>query len=356
MKKIILVGAARPNFMKIAPLLWASERYADKFEIVLVHTGQHYDYEMSSSFFYDLNIRKPDYFLNSGSGSHAEQTGKVMVEFEKVCLKEKPDIVMVVGDVNSTLACSVTAKKLNADIAHLEAGLRSGDMTMPEEINRIVTDSISDWFFVSEQSGVDNLILEGKKERVYMVGNIMIDTLKYKLEKIKGEDLEPGEPFAVITLHRPSNVDIKERLKGILQAVYEISKDMKVFFPLHPRTEKNLVKYGLKDKLKGSRVELMPPMSYTDFLKLWKNAKLVLTDSGGIQEETTFLGIPCFTLRQNTERPVTVSEGTNIIVGNKKDNILKEYQKFKAGKIKTGKIPENWDGKTAYRVLDCLLK
>jgi len=378
--KILLVAGARPNFMKIAPLvhqlksLQAGKPTSEKMiSYKLIHTGQHYDYEMSKVFFEELDIPEPDYFLGAGSGSHAEQTAKVMVEFEKVCMKEKPDVVVVVGDVNSTLACSVTAKKLNIKVAHVEAGLRSGDMTMPEEINRIVTDSMSDYLFVSEKSGIRNLKKEGKnKKKIFFVGNIMIDTLYYGLKKLtsyqagkreKQQDIKrasrqadkpASQKYAVVTLHRPSNVDDKDKLSDILSALKEISRDMTIYFPIHPRTEKNIRRFNLRSILKDSNMKTMAPLSYIDFLSLWKDAALVLTDSGGIQEETTVLGIPCFTIRENTERPITIEQGTNTLVGTKGRGILEAYRKFKKGGGKKGRIPKLWDGKTAKRIINIL--
>lgn len=373
--KLILVAGARPNFMKIAPLIHRlGAKDAGPLTWRLVHTGQHYDYEMSRVFFEDLDMPEPDYFLDVGSGSHAVQTAGVMVEFEKVCLEERPDVVVVVGDVNSTLACSITAKKLNLKVAHVEAGLRSGDMTMPEEINRIVTDAISDYLFVSEKSGMDNLRREGKgEERIFFVGNIMIDTLHYCLNKLnagyKAQGAEPEKndakrpiscplpragSYAVVTLHRPSNVDDKGTLKGILAALREISKDMDIYFPIHPRTKKNMDEFGLNYLIEVSNIKVMPPQSYLDFLALWKDATIVLTDSGGIQEETTALGIPCFTMRENTERPVTIEEGTNILVGTRGEKVIEEYRKFRAGRFKKSKIPELWDGRTSQRIIEIL--
>jgi len=400
--KILLVAGARPNFMKIAPLVhelnaqrkgtwWKRKLRAKSYELSwkIVHTGQHYDYEMSKVFFDELDIPEPDYFLGAGSGTHAEQTAKIMTVFEMVCVQEKPDVVVVVGDVNSTLACSVTAKKLDIKVAHVEAGLRSFDMTMPEEINRIVTDSISDYLFISEKSGIRNLKREGKSKRqMYFVGNIMIDTLFYGLQKIKNargkghgarskeqraKSREQGalhaprsmplapssklhaDEYAVVTLHRPSNVDDKEKLKDILLALQKISEDMDIYFPIHPRTEKNISNFKLNNIVENSGIKVVPPMSYFEFLNLWKDASLVLTDSGGIQEETTVLGIPCFTIRDNTERPITIKQGTNTLVGTTGKGILKAYKKFKKGKRKKGKVPKFWDGKTAERIIKVLL-
>ena len=382
--KIIIVAGARPNFMKIAPIVRALRArndeliifnsklvkneaatvYNSKFDWKIIHTGQHYDYEMSQAFFEELEIPKPDYFLNVGSSSHAEQTAKVMVEFEKACNVEKPDVVLVVGDVNSTLACSITAKKLNIKVAHVEAGLRSGDMTMPEEINRIVTDSISDYLFVTEKSGIENLAREGRSKDVFFVGNVMIDTLFFQLNKLKkgykvqGVRKENGEGnggYAVVTLHRPSNVDDKETLCGIMEALMRISEDMPVIFPAHPRTKKNIETFGLMGRINASGIEMLPPLPYMAFLRLWKDASLVLTDSGGLQEETTALGVPCFTIRENTERPVTIDEGTNILVCTTKQGILSEYEAFRNGASKKGRVPELWDGKAAIRIVETIL-
>lgn len=368
--KIFLVAGARPNFMKIAPLVRELENkgsaIVSAIEWKLVHTGQHYDYEMSKVFFKDFELPMPDYFLEVGSGSHAEQTAKVITEFEKICIKDMPDIVVVVGDINSTMACSITAKKLHIKVAHVEAGLRSGDMSMPEEINRIVTDSISDYLFVTERSGIENLQIEGKKEdQIFFVGNIMIDTLNYSLEKLKDQDANNPKSFnhrntnnssyAVVTLHRPSNVDNEEKLRDILSALSEISKVMNLYFPIHPRTKKNIEKFNLNSLVEDSNITTMPPMPYLEFLALWKDASLVLTDSGGIQEETTALGIPCFTVRENTERPITIEEGTNVLVGTTGKGILNAFNGFKMRKKKECKVPELWDGKTAKRIIRHLL-
>ncbi len=355
--KIIMVAGARPNFMKIAPLVHKLMRDRNGTEWKLVHTGQHYDYTMSKTFFDDFDMPAPDYFMNVGSGSHAEQTAKIMVEFEKLCRSEAPDIVIVVGDVNSTLACSITAKKLGIKVAHIEAGLRSGDISMPEEINRIVTDSISDYLFVTEKSGMVNLLKEGKNEgQLFFVGNIMIDTLCYGIKKLAGLQAEkPAGKYAVVTLHRPSNVDDKHKLKDILSALVEVSKDMPVYFPVHPRTKKNVEGFNLNYLFENTDISMLPPLSYLEFLNLWKDAELVLTDSGGLQEETTALGVPCFTLRENTERPITVEEGTNTLTGTTGDGILTAYNNFKQGVRKEGKIPELWDGMVAERIINGLL-
>jgi UDP-N-acetylglucosamine 2-epimerase (non-hydrolysing) len=364
--KIFFVAGARPNFMKIAPLVRELERNSGGSVWKIIHTGQHYDYEMSKTFFNDFEIPAPDHFLNVGSGSHANQTAKIMTSFEDVCLKEKPDIVVVVGDVNSTLACSITSKKIGMQIAHVEAGLRSGDMSMPEEINRIVTDAISDYLFVTEKSGIENLRREGKREeQIYFVGNIMIDTLHYGLEKLKKLTFEKidkfkgqitkNAPYAVVTLHRPSNVDNPLKFRDILKALVKISGDMPIFFPMHPRTNQNIKKFALNGLLEGTNIQVSPPLSYLEFLALWKDSAIVLTDSGGIQEETTALGVPCFTIRDNTERPITIEEGTNVLVGTTGEKILNAYEEFKKGKKKNGRIPELWDGKTSIRIIRHLL-
>jgi UDP-N-acetylglucosamine 2-epimerase (non-hydrolysing) len=346
--------------MKIAPLVHEIRaRYRRKIRCRVVHTGQHYDYRMSEVFFRDLSMPAPDYYLGAGSGTHARQTAKIMIEFEKICAKERPDLVAVVGDVNSTLACSVTAKKMNIRVAHIEAGLRSFDRTMPEEINRIVTDALSDLLFVTERSAMENLRREGKKKsQIFFVGNVMIDSLFHCLRKIRAEGRggRRSSPFAVLTLHRPSNVDVRDTLGQILKAVREISFDMPVYFPIHPRTAKNVERFGFGRLVDPDRIKVTPPLSYLDFLRLWSRACLVLTDSGGIQEETTALGIPCFTIRENTERPITVSVGTNTLVGTTAGGILRAYARFKNGRIKKGSIPELWDGRAAQRILRNLVR
>ncbi len=354
--KILLVAGARPNFMKIAPLVHEL-RNRSEVHWRVVHTGQHYDDEMSKVFFKDFDLNEPDYFLNVGSGTHAEQTAKVMIEFEKVCMSENPDVVVVVGDVNSTLACSITAKKLMIRVAHVEAGLRSDDISMPEEVNRIVTDSISDYLFVTERSAIKNLKKEGKKDKsIFFVGNIMIDTLHYGLRRLVPRIREDfPNRYGVLTLHRPSNVDDHRKLEDIMSAIKQISQDMKIYFPIHPRTKKNIEKFKINTLNDCSNIELMSPLSYFDFLNLWKDAALVLTDSGGIQEETTALGIPCFTIRDNTERPVTFKEGTNRLVGTTRDNIMKAYYEFKKNGTVTGKLPDCWDGKTSERIINILV-
>ncbi|MBN1931065.1 MAG: UDP-N-acetylglucosamine 2-epimerase (non-hydrolyzing) [Desulfobacterales bacterium] len=359
--KIINVVGARPNFMKIAPIIEAMNQYPDKIEHLLVHTGQHYDAQMSKAFFDDLGIPKPDIDLGVGSGTHAEQTARIMVEFEKVCLKEKPDLVIVVGDVNSTMACTITAKKLNIKVAHVEAGLRSRDMTMPEEINRLCTDVLCDYLFTTDHFANENLKAEGvPEEKIFFVGNVMIDTLlKHKemaktLSLMNHWDLTPKR-YATMTLHRPSNVDDRVTLQGILEALTEISRKIPILFPIHPRTRNRVKDFGLEHyfsngkKVKG--IWTTEPLGYLEFLHLNMNAKMVLTDSGGLQEETTVLGIPCITLRENTERPITCEVGTNAIVGNNKDKILFAAQKVLQSDNYQAKIPEKWDGKAAERIV-----
>ena len=360
--KILLVAGARPNFMKIAPLVRQLKgRRGCKYKII--HTGQHYDEEMSQVFFDELEIPAPDYHLNAGSGSHAEQTAKIMTAFERVCADERPEVVVVVGDVNSTLACSITAKKMGIAVAHVEAGLRSGDWSMPEEINRVVTDSISDYLFVTEKSGRANLLKEGKRpESIFFVGHVMVDNLLHMKRRLDGEETAQSEVaalkvrlgvgrYAFLTLHRPANVDDPETFAGIVSALNEIARDLPILFPVHPRTRNQLGRNGLRF---SESVFLLPPLGFRDALYLWKDAALVLTDSGGLQEETTALGIPCFTIRENTERPVTIEEGTNTLVGVRPEGILAAFSDFRAGRVKKGRVPELWDGCAAARILDVL--
>lgn len=359
-KLIHLVAGARPNFMKIAPIVRALQARADRFDYRIVHTGQHYDRDMSDVFFEELGIPKPAYHLECGGGSHAEQTAKIMVAFEKICLESDPhpDCVLVVGDVNSTLACSIVAKKLHIPVAHVEAGLRSGDMAMPEEINRLVTDSISDWFFCTEPAGVANLQREGKSANaIFDVGHVMVDNLLYQAEQLSRADTSGFESegikrklgrYGVMTLHRPSNVDDEATLRGLAGALKTIAQDMPLVFPVHPRTRGNLERFGLD---LGPNIHLTKPLSYMEFLNLWKDAALIMTDSGGLQEETTALGIPCLTLRENTERPVTCNEGTNTLVGTDPARILAEAAKVIAGQGKQGRRPALWDGNAAQRIV-----
>ncbi len=355
MLKLLAVVGARPNFIKIAPLMWQIRRRRDVVPY-LVHTGQHYDQKMSQLFFDELRIPRPDADLGVGSGSHAQQTAEVMRRFEPVLLEQRPDVVVVVGDVNSTLACALTAVKLGIPVAHVESGLRSFDRSMPEEINRIVTDAISQWLFVSEPSGVVNLRNEGiPEDRIHFVGNVMIDALLASRERIEAsralEDLAlKDRGYAVLTLHRPSNVDDPETFSRIWEAIEQVQRRLPVVFPVHPRTRKIL-----SERPGASLPNLRPtdPLGYLDFMKLVSRSRLVLTDSGGVQEETTVLGVPCLTMRNNTERPVTVEVGTNVLVGMDPRKI-KECALRSLETPGTGRVPELWDGRTASRILDTL--
>ena len=362
MLKIINVVGARPNFMKVAPLVEAMKRQSAQFTPLVVHTGQHYDSLMSDLFFRDLDLPTPDVYLGVGSASHAAQTAAVMERFEPVVIREKPDWVLVVGDVNSTLACALVCVKLGVKVAHVEAGLRSGDRTMPEEINRLLTDQIADLLFTPSPDADANLLAEGiPKGRIRFVGNIMIDSLYKHLERARQSRVREqfgltDSPYAVLTLHRPSNVDDPEVLGRILQALENIVAKIPIIFPVHPRTRKMLTEFGLAERIeKAKGLRLMEPLGFLDFLALYSNARLVLTDSGGLQEETTVLGIPCLTLRENTERPVTVEVGTNIIVGTDPDKIATHaFAALNGTGNKTGHIPQLWDGHTAERILASL--
>jgi UDP-N-acetylglucosamine 2-epimerase (non-hydrolysing) len=363
MIKILNIVGARPNFMKMAPIISAirnsASRGSGKIAQVLVHTGQHYDETMSASFFRDLAMPPPDINLEIGSGTHAEQTAKVMLAFEPVLITQKPDWVVVVGDVNSTLACALTAAKLNVKVAHVEAGLRSFDRTMPEEINRLLTDQIADLLLTPSTDADANLLREGiTKEKIVRVGNVMIDTLFSQLEKAQSSVILsslslPPRSFAVLTLHRPANVDDAVTLRKIFAALEQISFELPVIFPSHPRTQLRLREFGIKPP---PRLKLIEPLGYSDFLKLWSNARLVLTDSGGLQEETSALGIPCLTLRDNTERPITVEQGTNRVVGREPERILAAAMEvLAADQTRPARIPELWDGHAAERIVEALL-
>jgi UDP-N-acetylglucosamine 2-epimerase (non-hydrolysing) len=360
--KILNVVGARPNFMKIAPLMAEYSRH-ENIQAILVHTGQHYDKVMSKLFFRELEIPEPDVNLEVGSASHAVQTAEIMKRFEPILIDHKPDVVVVVGDVNSTIACGLVAVKLGVKLAHVEAGLRSGDRSMPEEINRVLTDSISDLLFCTEQSGVKNLLREGiSPTKIHLVGHVMIDTLLKNKEKANKSNILNlldlnGDKHAVLTLHRPSNVDDPVVFSRILEAIKIIQKDMPVIFPVHPRTRKNLEANSISEHINlipGLR--LTDPLGYLDFLKLMSNAKVVLTDSGGIQEETTILQIPCLTLRENTERPITTKLGTNQIVGTNPKNIIKAYKYAINGSQNKPDRPPFWDGHAAERIVNTLLK
>jgi UDP-N-acetylglucosamine 2-epimerase (non-hydrolysing) len=359
--KTLLVAGARPNFMKIAPVYRAAIKHP-VLVCKIVHTGQHYDHQMSQSFFQDLEIPSPDHFLDAGSGSHATQTAKIMVAFEKVCEEEKPDLVIVVGDVNSTLACSIVAKKLKIAVAHVEAGLRSFDLSMPEEINRMVTDTVSDYFFVTEESGFRNLIREGKSpEQIHLVGNVMVDNLFHQagiLARQSHELLETNRlkdqlhDFAFLTLHRPSNVDDRSKLEEIVSALNVIAQDHAILFPMHPRTRKMADSFSIQF---SENIRILPPLGFRESLNLWKDARVVLTDSGGLQEETTAMGVPCVTIRDNTERPITIEMGTNILAGTTRKGVLDAFKKAIDSGFNVHKKPPLWDGRAAERIWKVLL-
>ena len=355
-KTILHVVGSRPNYMKIAPLMDVLKDNP-RIRQVLVNTGQHYDEAMAKGFIRELSLPMPDRDLEVGSASHAVQTGNVMIRFEQACLEEKPDLVVVVGDVNSTMAATLVATKLHIPVAHVEAGLRSDDRTMPEEINRIVTDRLADLLLTPSPDGNENLEREGvAAEKVHLVGNIMIDTL-YRhqplatLDRVADRVKVKDGQYAVLTLHRPSNVDVLETFKSILSAIATIAAELPVVFPVHPRTQARVKEFGLSDYLKD--VQVTGPLGYIDFLSLTSHAKIVLTDSGGLQEESTALGIPCLTLRENTERPVTVTHGTNRIVGTKTADILAGYRAAMQGDVPKRR-PDLWDGRTARRIADVL--
>ena len=356
MHTIFLVAAARPNFMKVAPLWRALEARPERFRPVLIHTGQHYDKNMSDVFFADLGLPAPDVHLGVGGGTHAQQTAGVMLKFEELCLADRPDLVMVVGDVNATMATAVVAAKLHIPVAHVEAGLRSRDMSMPEEINRLMTDAISDLLFTPSADADENLRGEGvAEERIRLVGNIMIDSLVRSVAKARdlgthgALGLEHGE-YGVVTLHRPANVDDPVNLARILDVLTAVA--VPLVFPVHPRTLAVLEQHDLRSRcgLDGSRLKLVEPLGYYEFLNLVLHAKLVLTDSGGLQEETTYLGIPCLTMRPNTERPVTISQGTNELAT--VETLPGQVEAILAGRWKNGSVPPLWDGATAPRIID----
>lgn len=381
--KIINVVGARPNFMKISPIIRAIDSHNNRIqssirknnsilESKLVHTGQHYDYKMSRVFFEELKIPKPDIHLGVGPGSHAEQTGNVMIEFEKILSKEKPDLVVVVGDVNSTFSCAIAAAKLHISVAHVEAGLRSFDRLMPEEINRVLTDAISDYLFTPSSDADENLLNEGiTEDKIFRVGDVMVDSLLFNLERAKGSTilkdlgLENGSVtnYSLLTMHRPSNVDDRESLSKIVEALKEISKAIPIIFPIHPRTRKQIKHFGFRkhftnisrnnSKITSTKHGLycIEPLGYLDFLKLMSRAKFILTDSGGIQEETTVIGQPCLTLRDTTERPITLTQGTNVLVHNDTQRIIDEASLIMNGKRTNPKCPDLWDGKTAERII-----
>lgn len=360
--KILNIVGARPNLVKIGPLMREMSKRPE-IKPILVHTGQHYDEKLSDVFFRQMGIPRPDINLDVGSGSHASQTAEILRRIEPVLDAQKPDLVLVVGDVNSTIAVSLAAVKLGLSIVHVEAGLRSFDRTMPEEINRILTDALADYMFVTEEDAIGNLLKEGRpRERIYLVGNVMIDALRQFLpiaQKSKiGEQLGLLDgrdflPFAVLTLHRPSNVDSLPTLEKLLGAIDSVAEIVPVIFPVHPRTQQRLTDSGTKHH---PRLRMIPPVGYLDFLCLLERARLVLTDSGGIQEETTALGVPCLTLRENTERPITVTDGTNQLVGQDPAKILSAARQILNGNTKPGRIPPLWDGHAAERIVEILLR
>jgi UDP-N-acetylglucosamine 2-epimerase (non-hydrolysing) len=361
--KFVIVAGARPNFMKIAPIMAAfheRRKNSPRFDVLLVHTGQHYDQKMSDDFFHDLGIPEPDINLGVGSGTHAQQTARVMIAFEEICLQHRPDWAIVVGDVNSTMACAITAKKLGIRVAHVEAGLRSRDMSMPEEINRLCTDVLADLLFTTDPIADENLRREGiPDDRIIFAGNTMIDTLLRHIDRARAlplpEGVEAGK-YAVLTLHRPGNVDDADTLRSICGALAEVAQRIPVVFPAHPRTLGRLREFGILEQFgNGANLHLVSPLSYLPFLGLVSHCRMVLTDSGGIQEETTVLGIPCVTLRPNTERPITCEIGTNILVGNDPARIREAAISVLDGVFREGSIPEKWDGKAAARIVDRLL-
>ena len=366
-RKILCIVGARPNLMKIAPVMAALRAGPSPFNVRLLHTGQHYDSAMNHQFFTTLGIPKPDINLDVGSASHAVQTAEIMRRFEPVLDQEAPDAILVVGDVNSTIACALVAAKKNIKVIHVEAGLRSYDRGMPEEVNRVLTDQISDILFTTERDARDNLMREGiADERIRFVGNVMIDTLKSQLPHampvvetlrqagVSEAFLGGGKGFGVLTLHRPSNVDDVAVLRGLLRAVADTSKKLPVIFPVHPRTRGRIESYGLLDLISSSNTAMLPPQGYLEMLGLLQHARVVLTDSGGIQEETTALGVPCITLRHNTERPITVTAGTNTITGTDPEKIHTAVDDVLQTGGKAGKSPEFWDGKAATRIAAAL--
>ncbi|MEM0476756.1 MAG: UDP-N-acetylglucosamine 2-epimerase (non-hydrolyzing) [Candidatus Aenigmatarchaeota archaeon] len=351
--KIFFIVGARPNFVKLAPLYKAFKKIK-YFNIKIVHTGQHYDYELDKVFFEDFEIPQPDYYLNVGSNTHAKQTAKIMIKLDELFDEDKPDWIFVFGDVNSTISASLTAIKRNIKIAHVESGLRSFDMSMPEEINRILTDKLSNLHFVSEPSGVQNLIREGINIKlIHLVGNIMIESLIESLKKVENRfeklsyefEISP-QSYAILTLHRPSNVDNAEKLKRILEIMSEISKFIRIIFPAHPRTLNKLKNLNIEN------ITITKPLRYLDFITLMKFSKFVMTDSGGVQEETTYLKIPCLTLRENTERPITVEKGTNVLVGDNRKKILNFVNKILEGNFKKGNDIPLWDNNVSKRILN----
>jgi len=363
-KKILCIVGARPNFMKIAPVIRALNNARYSFNVRLLHTGQHYDTAMKQSFFDQLHIPEPDVDLGVGSGSHAVQTAEIMKRFEPVMDELKPDTILVVGDVNSTIACALVAVKKGVPVIHVEAGLRSGDRSMPEEINRVLTDQISDLLLTTERSAEANLLREGiSADKVHFVGNVMIDTLRYNLSNaVSAEEtisscqgtVDISSGYGLLTLHRPANVDDPVVLERLLRTLVGLAEHLPLLFPVHPRTTQCIESAGLNQLVADSQLYLIPPQAYLNMLGLMKDARLVLTDSGGIQEETTALGVPCITLRENTERPITVAEGSNTIVGSSPEKIKSCFDDIMQSGGKAGCTPEYWDGKAAERIAEVI--
>jgi len=360
---VICVVGARPNFMKMAPILRAFATHQPAIPTLLLHTGQHYDREMNDKLFEDLRLPHPDINLEVGSGSHAVQTAEVMRRFEPVVDDKKPSCVLVVGDVNSTLACTLVAVKKGIPVVHVEAGLRSYDRAMPEEINRVLTDQVADLLYTTERSAADNLAREGiSTERIRFVGNVMIDSLlsnrtlaRSPADTLHAAGIDPAliqgtQGFGIVTMHRPSNVDHADVLASLLGVLREISESIPLVFALHPRTKSNIEHFGLGNLIDQTKMIMLPPQGYLEMLGLMANARIVLTDSGGLQEETTALGVPCLTMRENTERPITVEQGTNTMVGRNLDSIRHHAAEVLAGRGKSGRVPENWDGQTSQRI------
>ena len=361
MIRLVLVVGARPNFMKAAPILFELRRHPAEFRCVLVHTGQHYDAKMSDIFFQDLELPAPDKFLGVGSGTHAVQTAQTMIAFEPVLMAERPDWVVVVGDVNSTIACTLVAAKLGIKVAHVEAGLRSRDWSMPEEINRVLTDRISTLLLTPSVDANANLQAEGiSSEKISFVGNVMIDSLKRfdhytaETDALQDAGLQSGK-YGLVTLHRPSNVDDPRQLSSLLNALEKIQEELPLVFPVHPRTRGMMTDFGLMNRIdEMGQLRLLDPLGYKQFLQLERHAMMVLTDSGGVQEETTVFRVPCLTLRNNTERPVTVEQGTNTLVGTDERTMIREARNIIGGRGKTGRIPDGWDGHAAPRIVSAI--
>ncbi len=360
--KIINVVGARPNMMKIAPIITAMQKHHN-LQPILLHTGQHYDQQMSQIFFDELGIPRPDIYLGIGSGSHAEQTANIMIAFDKILIDQQPDIVLVVGDVNSTMACAITATKRHIPVVHIEAGLRSFDRTMPEEINRLITDAIADMLFTTSRNANKLLQKEGiPPHKIFFVGNVMIDTLTQHRDKAKHLNTPEkfslkAKEYALLTLHRPANVDNKQTFNRILDALITIQQDIPILFPAHPRTQKRIEEFEFTKRLTAApHIHIIEPQGYLAFLDLMMHARMMLTDSGGIQEETTILSIPCLTLRENTERPITITEGTNQLVGSDPEKIISAAKTILAKSDTSHSIPELWDGHTADRIVTTLLK